>query len=210
MKISHTLLSLPILSLLVACAAQPVIEGGDRLPWRVPAAELDISALPAPQVLAGRFVLQGEINNPANQTRLLRYHWRENEQRKLDITLYPLPGGWEDLPAERMVAGHYGQIRQHLVERLMQPSGVIAVNITGETIEHDEAFSHPIVSGRLQQVFDRRSSITRVELTALPPMFVRIALSAPEDEDASLGDAVREALLDYLSRVPAAQGIGDA
>ena len=96
MKIRTALTSLPMLFLLVACTGQQVIEGGDPLPWLMPAAEVDTSALPAPELLAGRFVLQGEINNPANQTRLLRYHWQENEQRKLDITIYPLPGGWGD------------------------------------------------------------------------------------------------------------------
>lgn len=203
MKTTPALLTLLLSTLLYACAAERTVQG-NGIPWQLPSEPVDMDRWPVPDTLGDHFEFQGEINNPSSQTRLLRYSAIDDPQRKLDITLYPIPAGWEDLPPSRVVGGHYGQVRQHLAERLMVP-GVHEINISDEQMEADPQVGHVVASSRLEQVFDQHTRITRVVLAARPPLFVRAALAGPGDQDEALAAMLRGALRDYLNAMDAAE-----
>lgn len=185
-----------------ACTAERNIESGDRIGWQLPSQPLDMQAWPAPDNLAQRFVFQGEIDNPASQTRLLRYTASDNPERKLDITLYPIPAGWEDLPPSRLLGGHYGQVRQHLVERLML-AGAREINVDEEQLQLDSELEQPVVSSRFEQIFDSQIRVTRVAMTTHGPVFVRAALVVPKDEAELASEVLSNALRDYIGAMRA-------
>lgn len=200
---ARLLISALLLSALIsACTAERNIESGDRISWQLPSQPLDMQAWPAPDNLAQRFVFQGEIDNPDSQTRLLRYSASDNPERKLDITLYPIPAGWEDLPPSRLLGGHYGQVRQHLVERLML-AGASEINVDEEQLEFDSELEQPVVSSRFEQIFDSQIRITRIAMTTHGPVFVRASLVLPDDEAEQAHDALIGALRDYLAAMRA-------
>lgn len=182
--------------LLGACAPQQEIRR-EGLPLQLSRDTVDMERWPAPERLAGQFIFQGEINNPASQTRLLRYSDIDDPDHKLDITLYPIPAGWHDLPPSRLLGGHYGQVRQHLAERLMV-AGVREIRISDEQMATDDELDIVVVSSRLEQRFDDSSRINRVVLAAHETVFVRASLASPAEQDPETARILREAFRDYL------------
>ena len=92
------------------------LEGGDgdTLPRQITAPPLALDRFHAPPGLAG-LASDGEISSE-------RSGWRRwlfgDPDTRLTVTVYGLPAGWRDLDEERVVSGHYGQLRQQRVNRV--------------------------------------------------------------------------------------------
>lgn len=124
MRISPSLLALPLCLLLAACQTTglgtiPMLRGsdGEGLPRSLPSQTQDLGHFQGPPQLAG-LSADGQISQPDERGwRQWRYR---GDHMVLRLTLYGLPGGWEDLSATRIVAGHYGQLRQARVDRVYE------------------------------------------------------------------------------------------
>lgn len=190
-------------TLLSSCASTQWIRGKTSpVGYTIPAADVVISQWPAPITL-GTFDFAGEIENPATQARILHYvHW-DYPDCKLDISLYPLPGGWADMSRERLVAGHYGQIRQAIVHRALN-RGADEINIENETMRYQVpqgTGQYPIARGIVQQRHGDTWAATEVTLTVVPPLLLSTRSTlAPERLDLCL-PALELAFSDYLSRL---------
>lgn len=199
-----------VISVLFAMTALSSCSGTQRtqgktspVGYSIPAADVVISQWPAPMTL-GTFDFSGEIENPVTQTRILHYiHW-DYPDCKLDISLYPVPGGWADMSKERLVAGHYGQIRQAVVHRALN-RGANEVSIEEETIGYPDsprsADQYPIARGIVQQRHGDTWTATEVTLTVVPPLLLSTGSSIAADRLDLCLPALQVALSDYLSRL---------
>lgn len=127
----RTLLLCAAIILCAGCNKPPALANIDAAPRSIPTKIIDLNAYHAPEQI-GPFTLQGNMTANGNQSRLFRYA-SSNAEQSLSILIYPLPGGWEEMDAEQQVAGHYGQIRQEVVKRLID-RGATRVEIENEKI----------------------------------------------------------------------------
>jgi hypothetical protein len=58
------------------------------------------------------------------------------------VTVYGLPAGWQDLGQERIVSGHYGQLRQQRINRVYNSDNQ-SIRFTSERLFDLEAASPP-------------------------------------------------------------------
>lgn len=153
----------------------------------------------------GVFQLQGEMELPERNTRMFRYQVKDSPRQTLDIMLYPLPPGWDDLPSERTVAGHYGMVKQTLARRITQRhrSDLEAVK---ERLYNLEGLDSPLAEGLFLETTDTREAMLHLQITARPPVFVRGTASAPgpvnDDFPAQARDAVHTFLLKHTAVTP--------
>lgn len=115
------LLACAVLSLAGCATPAPqnsirTLEGGDggTLPRQMAGQPLALDRFQAPPALAG-LESNGEISSE-------RSGWRQwlfgDPGTRLTVTVYGLPAGWRDLEQERIVSGHYGQLRQQRINRV--------------------------------------------------------------------------------------------
>ena len=87
---------------------------GDTLPRQLAGQTLALDRFRGPPELAG-LESNGEISSD-------RSGWRQwlfgDPRTRLTVTVYGLPAGWRDLGQERIVSGHYGQLRQQRINRV--------------------------------------------------------------------------------------------
>ncbi|HEX5677143.1 MAG TPA: hypothetical protein VFX91_04140 [Alcanivorax sp.] len=124
MRFRRTLFALLAAALigLTACAGPApqnsirTLQGsdGDTLPRQVARPPLALDRFHAPPGLAG-LDSNGEISND-------QAGWRQwlfgDPDTRLTVTVYGLPGGWRDLDQQRIVSGHYGQLRQQRIHQV--------------------------------------------------------------------------------------------
>jgi len=115
------LLAGAVLSLAGCAAPAPennirTLQGGDggSLPRQLAGQTLALDRFRGPPELAG-LESNGEISSD-------RSGWRQwlfgDPGTRLTVTVYGLPAGWQDLGQERIVSGHYGQLRQQRINRV--------------------------------------------------------------------------------------------
>ncbi|MCH8543045.1 MAG: hypothetical protein LAT61_05710 [Alcanivorax sp.] len=180
----------------------------EQIPWEMPAVDVDLEVWQAPSEL-GSFSFQGEMQMEDRDLRLLRYVRTRDDGReqRLDIHLFPIPSGWEDMAPSRLVAGQYGQQRQSLGERALR-QGARDVMVSEERMDVTEQISHPIAVGHLLQHYPGADALTILTVTALPPVFLAATATATvsglsDDALAQSSDALdadmRTALLDFAA-----------
>ncbi len=164
----------------------------DQIPMEIPPADTDLTAWQAPPQL-GDYRFQGEATLEGQRTRILRYSHAQNETL-IDLTLFPLPGGWDTMTPTRAVAGQYGQQRQQLIERALR-HGAQEVQPMDESLVTVEGISYPVARGQLAQRYRSSTLTTLVQLTALPPVFVLATASVPSGHIEATEALLRDALL---------------
>ena len=180
----------------------------EQIPWEMPAVEVDLEAWQAPPTL-GSFSFQGEMQMENRNLRLLRYVRERDDGReqRLDIHLFPIPSGWEDMAPSRLVAGQYGQQRQSLGERAVR-QGARDVIISEERIDVTHDISHPLAVGHLLQHYPGAEALTILTVTALPPVFLTATATATVTDlpdsaltltSEALDADIRAALLDFAA-----------
>lgn len=109
------LLPLLLLStlLLGACQPQSLTTRPATPAVLLPAAAVDLAALPAPEQL-GRWRLDGDV--VSSDQRLL--HYRHSSGWQVQVAVQGFPGGWELMTPQRAVASFYGQQRALMAARL--------------------------------------------------------------------------------------------
>lgn len=145
----------------------------------------------------GAFRLQGQISFPERPMRLFRYRHTSRKQRVIDIALYPFPAGWTSLEGRRVVAGHYGQVKRSLAERVSQLHGS-RVELLSQALYHPDELAYPVAEGRLREYTDRWSRTLLVEVTAIKPVFVRVTANFPEQPDPQLVQTIRQAIYLFI------------
>lgn len=187
-------------SLLLAGCAVPSPEAPatdlGRLGFQPKAPEVDISRYDAPQQ-AGAFRLKGKLEVPDHDQVVFRYGLPGASDRRLDISLYPLPPGWHDLSAERIATGHYGQVRQAFADRASHRPNTV-LRAMQERLRRNVAGDYTVAEGVLLEERGGGARLIVLEITALPEVFVKVTASAPEVDGQEQLEDTRTALTRFL------------
>lgn len=90
------------------------------LPHSIPDAAVNVRRFHSPPRLAG-LPADGTITRTEGSS---WKQWRyRNTSTLLEVTVYGLPGGWQSLSPRRIIAGHYGQLRQHRINEIYHNPG---------------------------------------------------------------------------------------
>lgn len=174
-----------------------------RIPMALPAPDVDLSLYSSPKALAG-FTLQGSLQPSNNNLKLFHYIDEQNPGRTLQIAIYPIPAGWDDLPPGRTVAGHYGQVRQESIERLVRQTEN-AVAITHEELSGEQQLDYPVAAAELRSEHRNHPLSKQLLLTAVPPLFIRLTLENRSTEIGELRQVAHEALVIFSSQLTTKQ-----
>ena len=191
------LLALSLALLLAACqgpapATLPNLQAGGTLPRPVNAAPAQLDGYRMPARLAG---LEGDgaISRPGEDG------WRQwrfaDADTRLKVTLYGLPGGWQDLSATRIVSGHYGQLRQQRVNRVYN-SRDQSIRVVGERLFDLEG--HVTASGAwLINRPGQRPLHETLLLTTGPGHFIRLEAASRQRDTTALLRLSKRALAEF-------------
>ena len=165
--------------------------GGDSLPRQLPDQPLALGRFHAPPELAG-LESNGEISSD-------RSGWRQwlfgDPDTRLTVTVYGLPAGWRDLDEERVVSGHYGQLRQQRINRVYNSDNQ-SIRFTSERLFDLEG--HLTASARyLVNQPDRRPLREVLLLTVDGDHFVRIESGSRERNTTELLRLSKRALAEF-------------
>lgn len=187
------------LLLLAGCASAPPEQDLGRLGLQPEVPDVDISRFQAPEN-AGAFRLQGQLEVPDQDQVVFRYALPGAPDRRLDISVYPLPPGWHDLSAERIVSGHYGQVRQAFADRATHSHGKVVLRAMQEQLRRDVAGTHTVAEGVLLEESGASARLIVLEIATLPNVFVRVTASAPEAAGQEQLEDARIALTRFLEQ----------
>ena len=167
-------IALILLSLIVAgCQSDRPISALDAAPRTVKTPTLNLNLYSAPTSIAG-YHLQGDIGTESQRTRLFRYI-SEDEKQAIEIAIYALPGGWEQMDNERQVAGHYGQIRQSFAERMVR-SGAANITAEDESVSTDPQTGVTVAQARLVGEGGKAVQQHIILLRTADNLFVRLSM----------------------------------
>src|SRR5690606_25880489 len=98
------------------------------------------------------------------------------ERDALEVVIYSFPGGWEDLPGDRVVDGHFPQVREAELTRLLR-----AHNSEVKEIRHDSqplsGLEYPVAASSFVVEGARPATGSLLLLSAARPLFLRLRLA---------------------------------
>lgn len=201
----HILPALCVIVLLGGCASTPPttatipeLKARDaaETPSPPPAMPAWLAAAQAPPRLAG-LDRDGEISNDEQGWRRWVYG---APHRRLTLTLYGLPAGWDGLDDTRLVSGHYGQLRQQRVNRVYN-SADLSLRVVQERLFDLEG--HVTASGAyLINRPNRRPLYETLLLTVDGDRFIRIEAASREQDTTALLRLSKRALAEFRAFEP--------
>ncbi len=144
----------------------------------------------------GSYRLQGTLHTSHGELRLFRYVDPARPEENVEIAIYPLPGGWEDLPPMRVVDGHFPQPREAEMVRLIRHSQADVREKLHESQSHPDLL-YPIAISEFHALRTDYPLRTLLMLTADLPVFIRLRLETPQSDVAARIAAMRELLLAF-------------
>lgn len=170
-------------------------ETGDSLPHNIQSKPLNLDRFHAPAQLAG-LRTDGVITRPDGGG------WRQWRYRDagtlMALTVYGLPGGWQGLTPKRIVAGHYGQLRQRKVNAVYD-SDDQALNFVKERLfdldGHITAIGQMLINAP-----DRTPTYELLLLTLDGDHFVRLNLVSRKPNTQRLARLAKIALAEFRKK----------
>lgn len=159
----------------------------------LPDPDVDLALWQAPERL-GPYSLQGTLQGSEHDLRLFRYVDPAQPDDVLELALYPIPGGWEDLPPVRMVEGHFPQPREVELRRLQRHSRANIEETLHDSLS-DPALKYPLAVSEMHVVGSNQPTSSLLMLTADMPVFIRLRLESVRPDIASRIDEMRQTLL---------------
>lgn len=185
-----------VLILLAGCQSAPEPRYTGWIGQRPSGPEVNLADYKPPEEL-GVFRLQGKMNFPEREMRVFRYQHTERDQHQLDVALYPLPPGWTDLPGERAVAGHYGQVKQTMAGRVTDRHNS-RVTLVSEKLRKPADLDYPIAEGVFREQAREWNRTLVLEISARKPVFVRMTSDFADQQNAALLSQIRAAMAAFL------------
>lgn len=193
------LLSSILLTALLAVTGCMVVSDSSAPYGRVGVAladpDIDLALWQAPERL-GDYVLQGSVQGAEQNLRLFRYVSAAHPQEILELSIYPIPGGWEDLPPMRMVEGHFPQSREAELRRLQRHSRADVKETLHES-RVDDALKYPVAISELHSQGARQQMSSLLMLTADKPVFLRLRLHGQDSSVISRSEQMLQLLLAF-------------
>ena len=200
---AYRILLVSVLMLLAGCQSGPEARYTGWIGQSPSGPAVDLADYEPPQAL-GVFRLQGEMSFPEGEMRVFRYRHAEQDGHKLDVALYPLPSGWSDLPGERAVAGHYGQVKQTMAGRVTERNNS-SVELISEELRNPDDLDYPVAEGVFRETTDDWNRTLVLEISARKPVFVRMTSDLPGQQEEQLLPRIRAAMDAFLRHEGPAQ-----
>lgn len=157
--------------------------------------DVDLALWQAPETL-GDYVLQGSVQGSQQNLRLFRYINTTRPEEILELSIYPIPGGWEDLPPIRMVEGHFPQSREAELRRLQRYSQADVEEILHQSRTND-ALKYPVAISEVHSRGGHQPMSSLLMLSADKPVFLRLHLHSQDDDVISRSDQMLQLLLAF-------------
>jgi hypothetical protein len=191
--LSHALL----ITLIGGCT---VVEETSSSPYgrigiAVPEPEVALEQWQAPEQL-GSYRLQGSLQTSNHELRLFRYVDPARPAESVEMAIYPLPGGWEDLPPMRVVEGHFPQPREAEMVRLIRHSQAEVREQQHDSEAHPDLL-YPIAISEFHALRSDYPLATLLMLTADLPVFIRLRLETNDQDLTARIPAMRDMLLAF-------------
>lgn len=169
-------------ALLAACRSTP--PAAPPAPAAAPLNQL------VPPATLGNWQQQGSIGQDG-QMHVFRY--LDAASQVLDLSLYPLPDGWQDLPAEQALNRHFGMLAQQLGTSAQRKYQAERVEVAEPHVATDAASGQQYIDARFTSHFnDGTARITLVSLSLCRGNFLRLTTTALPDK----ADALTQVLAD--------------
>lgn len=161
-----------LLALLSACQgpAKTTPQVPDSVPRALPRVAIDLLAYPVPAPEGYQFM--GDAKLEVSQRRVFVYQDTQRPNARLQLAIYAIPEGWDDMPATRLVAGHFGQVRESLIQHLLKTSSD-ELELVEDRLVESEGLPYPLGYALLKQGSASSSHYTLM-LSAQQPLFVRM------------------------------------
>lgn len=186
-----------LITVIAGCA---VIEETSSSPYgrigiAVPEPDVALEQWQAPERL-GSYQLQGSLKTSNRELRLFRYVDPAHPAESVEMAIYPLPGGWEDLPPIRVVEGHFPQPREAEIVRLIRHSQADVREDLQDSQAHPELL-YPIAISEFHALRSDYPIGTLLMLTADLPVFIRLRLETNDPDLTARIPAMRDMLLAF-------------
>lgn len=166
-----------------------------RIGIAVPGPEIALEQWQAPEQV-GSYRLQGTLQTSHSELRLFRYVDPARPEESLEMAIYPLPGGWEDLPPMRVVDGHFPQPREAEMVRLIRHSRADVREDLHDSQAHPDLL-YPIAISEFHALRSDYPLGTLLMLTADLPVFIRLRLETNDPDLTARIAAMRDILLAF-------------
>ena len=157
--------------------------------------DVDLALWQAPEILS-EYALQGSVQGSEQNLRLFRYVSTVRPEEILELSIYPIPGGWEDLPPIRMVEGHFPQAREAELRRIQRHSQTDVTETLHQSTAN-EAFKYPVAISEMHSQGGRQSMSSLLMLTADKPVFIRLHLHSKDDDLMSRSEQMIQLLVAF-------------
>lgn len=177
-----------LLSLLAGCQLtpdKPIAQEQSVNPPR-PVTQFD-----APSSLAG-WHYEGYIDK-GDTLRLMRFSSLADKPQVMNVSIYPLPFGWQSLRAKEQLARHYGMLSQQLIERAQHDYRAQKVVSSGMQFRQPTAKQLWLESRFTSTLPDASQQVTLIALTQVAGNFIRLSLTCQPQKSAHLEQALRQA-----------------
>lgn len=186
--------------LMTSFAGCAVVEETSTSPYgrigiAVPEPEVALEQWQAPEQL-GNYRLQGSMQTSNSELRLFRYVDPARPAESVEMAIYPLPGGWEDLPPMRVVDGHFPQPREAEMVRLIRHSQAEVREQLHDSEAHPD-LRYPIAISEFHALRSDYPLATLLMLTADLPVFIRLRLETEDQDLTARIPAMRDMLLAF-------------
>ena len=161
----------------------------------VPPPEVALEQWQAPEQI-GSYRLQGTLQASNSDLRLFRYIDPARPAENVEMAIFPLPGGWEDLPPMRVVDGHFPQPREAEIVRLMRHSQADVSEQLHDSQAHPDLL-YPIAISEFHALRTDNPLGTLLMLTADLPVFIRLRLETNDPDLTARIAAMRDFLLEF-------------
>ncbi|ASK34198.1 hypothetical protein CEK62_07280 [Alcanivorax sp. N3-2A] len=172
----------------------PTLQGsdGNGLRYSLPPDAVDLQRFAGPAQLAG-LKAAGQLSRPGD------HGWRQwryrDAQVALRVTVYGLPGGWQDLSPQRIVSGHYGQLRQERVDRVYHSADQ---SIRFQEERRFDLQGQQSVSARfIINEADRDPLYETLLLTLRNGLFIRVETASRHRDSRALHNLAKRALAEF-------------
>ena len=161
---------LVLLALLCGCETASVRDVSD-MPHTLPENPVQLERFPTPELTG--FTFQGDAKLEVSRQRVFLYRADDDSAVKLQLAIYAIPPGWDDMPEARLVAGHFGQVRESVVQHLLRSVGR-DLELLDDRLVEDDALAYPMGYAQLRHLDQMPGTFYTVMLTARDPLFIRM------------------------------------
>ncbi len=134
-----------------------------------------------PPASLGHWTLQGNISR-GDELAVYRYTNPADNHDVINVSVYPLPSGWQRFGKEQALLRHFGTMVQEFASNAQENYQASRVDMTHQPLYVDQSGT-PVIDSRFVSTFpDDSQRVTLISLTLLRQHFVRLSVTTTPDK----------------------------